>query len=128
MAKNILKPSTEKDTPSSVIKSRSYFSTTMVRATVFNLAVMLILYFIFNFFTIFILDYQLEHQLDSKIEHEIEHLMNAFAIEDDSLIMLYPKEFEETDLVRLTEDPFFLYIVDSRQNLLMTQKLSLSDN
>ncbi len=81
-----------------------------IRISAWISGVIIVLYLLFNFFTVLILDHQLEERLDHHLTHEIEHFMNAFYFEGDSFIMINPAEFRESDLVEITENPFFLQI------------------
>ena len=116
-----------KDTYSSQISfAKPLFTPTVFRSTIWNAAIMTALYLLFNFFTFFTVNYFLEQNLDVRIRHEIEHINSAFDLENDSLIILNPKEFEESDLAQLTEDPFFLQVYSlSGEKYLESKNLKL---
>jgi len=65
---------------------------------------------VFNILLYFLITYQLTSVLDSKIRHEIEHIWSSFEIKNNSLHIIRPSEFEESDLVKLNDNPFFLQI------------------
>lgn len=65
---------------------------------------------IFNVILYFVITYQLSSVLDAKISHEIENIASSFRITSDSLEILHPKEFLESDLVQLNDNPFFMQI------------------
>ncbi|MCL4550113.1 MAG: HAMP domain-containing histidine kinase [Bacteroidetes bacterium] len=65
---------------------------------------------VFNILLYFLITYQLTSVLDSKIRHEIEHIWSSFEIKNNSLHIIRPSEFEESDLVELNDNPFFLQI------------------
>lgn len=83
---------------------------TVLRNAAWIIGVIITLYLLFNFFTLLILDIQLKEGLDKYIAHEMEHFMNAFYFSGDSLVINNPAEFNESDLVRITDHPFFLQI------------------
>ncbi len=70
------------------------------------------LYILVNVFTFGLLEYLLEENLDARLSHEVEHIMNAFAIEDGEIILTNPRELGESDLITVTENPFFLQVFD----------------
>jgi len=90
--------------------TRPIFTKTIIRYASWIAGVMVALYLLFNFFTLTIVDIQLETNLDHHISHEIEHFMNTFYFDGDSLVIYNPAEFNESDLVDITESPFFLQI------------------
>lgn len=90
--------------------TRLNFTKTTIRNAAWITGVIVALYVIFNIFTIIILDAQLEENLDRHIVHETEHFLNTFYFDGDSLIIYNPVEFQESDLVEITENPFFLQI------------------
>ncbi|MDP3583342.1 MAG: HAMP domain-containing sensor histidine kinase [Ignavibacteria bacterium] len=65
---------------------------------------------IFNVLLYFVITYQLTAVLDAKISHEIEHISSAFRIHNNSVEVLRPSEFQESDLVKVNDNPFFLQI------------------
>lgn len=103
-------------------KKNPLFTKSTIRIAGLISIVMVLLYLLFNIFSFLILDYQLELTLDSKIDHEMEHIENAISFEKDSLILLNPKEFTESDLVELTDTPFLLHIYDTLGNILLESK------
>lgn len=89
---------------------RPIFTKTIVRYAAWIAGVMVALYLLFNIFTIIILDIQQEADLDQYISHEIEHFLNTFYFDGDSLVIYNFAEFQESDLVSITESSFFLQI------------------
>jgi len=94
---------------------------------------MVTLYIISIFFSLNILKYYLNDNLDSRLRHEIEHISSSFRYEKDSLLIIRPQEFEETDLTELTDDPFFLqiYTIDGKlfiqsKNIKLITKIPLT--
>ncbi len=83
---------------------------------------MVTLYIISIFFSLNILKYYLNDNLDSRLRHEIEHISGSFRYEKDSLLIIRPQEFEETDLTELTNDPFFLQIYSIDGKLYLQSK------
>lgn len=89
---------------------RPIFTKTIIRYAAWIAGVMVALYLLFNIFTILILDIQLEAGLDRHLSHEIEHFLNTFYFDGDSLVIYNRAEFQEPDLINITESPFFLQI------------------
>ena len=83
---------------------------------------MVTLYIISIFFSLNILKYYLNDNLDSRLRHEIEHISGSFRYEKDSVLIIRPQEFEETDLTKLTEDSFFLQIYSTDGKLFIQSK------
>lgn len=65
---------------------------------------------IFNLLLYFVITYQLTAVLDAKISHEIEHISSAFKVKNNSIEILRPSEFQESDLIQLNDNPFFMQI------------------
>ncbi len=102
--------------------SRPFFTNTTKRIALWNILVILIVYLLFNVFSIIILEFQLVKNLDANIEHEMEHILHSFKIEKDSLIINNPAEFEESDLVDVTDSPFFLQVYKRDGKIILHSK------
>ena len=102
------------------------FNITLTRSVIKNAVifaiVLLILYASFNIYTYSLIRYYLNENLDFKISHEIDHISYAFKFERETLIIIKPSEFDETDLVEITEDPYFLQIYTNGGKLLLQSK------
>lgn len=102
------------------------FNITLTRSVINNAAifagVLLILYISFNIYTYSLIRYYLNENIDFKIGHEIDHISYAFKFERDSLLIIKQSEFDETDLVDITEDPYFLQIYTKDGKLLFQSK------
>jgi signal transduction histidine kinase len=92
---------------------------TVRRITFLNVTVMIGLYVLVNLFTFGLLDYLLGENLEVRLSHEAEHIMNAFAVENGELILTNPAEFQESDLSKITENPFFLQVFDLDGNQIL---------
>ncbi len=90
-----------------------YFTKSSVRIILFNTLTMLLLYGVFNIFFFFLLNKQLDNQLDLALDHEIEHFIQIMGVRNDSIVFNNYGEFEERDLRDLTENPYFLQILDA---------------
>lgn len=90
-------------------------------ATIFA-SVLIVLYVGFNIYSYSLIKFYLNQNLDFKISHEIDHISYAFQYEKDSLKLINPNEFEETDLANITEDPYFLQIYTVNGKLLLQSK------
>lgn len=98
---------------------KSKLSKAIMRNTVRHALYIITIYVLYNVFYIFILDYQLEGQLDHQIDHEMEHILMSFTVDHDSLIVVNPLEFQESDLSELTESPFFMLVYSPEGEVLM---------
>ena len=97
-------------------------SATVLKNAVILAAVITTLYILFNIFSYTLLKYYLNANLDSKINHEIENIYNSIEYLQDSIIIVRPNEFNESDLTLLTEDPFFLQIYSTKGKILLQSK------
>lgn len=105
------------------IKFRNiYISKSVLKNTLLIATFILILYIGSVLFSLNILKYNLNTILDSRIRHEIEHISSAIRFEKDSLIIIRKEEFNETDLVKLSEDPFLLQIYLKEGKILLQSK------
>ena len=55
-------------------------TTSTIRNTLWNTAIMVFLYLVFNIFMLGLLHYILDENLNKKLAHETEHLEKAFKI------------------------------------------------
>lgn len=85
-------------------------SKTVVRNSLMISSVFFAFLLIFNLLLYFVITYQLTAVLDAKISHEIEHISSAFRVKNNSIEILRASEFQESDLVKLNDNPFFLQI------------------
>ncbi len=102
--------------------TKPLFTPTVFRSAIWNAAIMVALYLLFNFFTFFTMNYFLEQNLDVRLRHEIEHINSAIELTDDSLKIINLKEFEESDLAQITENPFFLQVYSHEKGKLFESK------
>lgn len=77
---------------------------------------------LYNVFTFGLLKHELNENLDNSLGHEIENVNKAFRIQQDSILILNPNEFLETDLTRITDHPFFVQIYNTKGKLLLKSK------
>ncbi len=90
------------------------------RNTIIISSAFLFFLLVFNLFLYFIISYQLTATLDNKIRHELEHISSAFKVLNDTIAIVRPSEFQESDLVKLTDNPFFLQIYTKNGRLLLS--------
>ncbi|KAF0150965.1 MAG: sensor histidine kinase [Ignavibacteria bacterium] len=74
---------------------------------------------IFNVILYFVITFQLTAVLDAKISHEIEHIASAFRIKNNSIEIIRQSEFEESALVELNDNPFFLQIYSKNGKIIL---------
>lgn len=77
---------------------------------------------VYNAFTFSLLKHELNNNLDNSLSHEIENVNNAFKLQHDSLLIINPNEFLETDLTQITDHPFFVQIYNKSGELLLKSK------
>ena len=113
----------EKDTYLSRIKEKQPLLTKSVKknAALFT-GILFVGYLIFNFFTVIQLNYYFTENIDSRIKHELEHIKLSVEFDSDTLNIIHPTEFNESDLSEITENPFFLQIYDTKGELLFGSK------
>lgn len=85
-------------------------TTSTIRNTLWNTAIMVFLYLVFNIFMLGLLHYILDENLNKKLAHETEHLEKAFKIVNGEFKIVNNSELEERDLNKVTDDPFYLQI------------------
>lgn len=83
---------------------------------------MLVLYIASIFFSINILKYYLNENINARIRHEIEHIASSVKYEKNSFAIVRASEFDETDLVELTDDSFLLQIYSNDGALFLQSK------
>lgn len=83
---------------------------------------MLILYIVSIIFSINILKYYLNENIDTRIRHEIEHIAASVKYENNSFSIIRANEFEETDLIEVTDDSFLLQIYSNEGTLFLQSK------
>ena len=94
-----------------LMKSLNINLSKTVKRNAFMIATAFIIFMlIFNVLLYFVITYQLTAVLDAKISHEIEHISSAFRIKNNSVEILRPSEFQESDLVKVMDYPFFMQI------------------
>ncbi|MEW6653383.1 MAG: HAMP domain-containing sensor histidine kinase [Bacteroidota bacterium] len=74
---------------------------------------------IFNVILYFVITFQLTAVLDAKISHEIEHIASAFRIKNYSIEIIRQSEFEESALVQINDNPFFMQIYSKEGQMLL---------
>lgn len=75
-------------------------------------------YLIFNFFTVLQINYFFIDNIDIRLKHEVEHIFSNIVINDESIVVLKGKEFEEFDMVHVTDNSFFLQVFNQQGNLI----------
>lgn len=98
---------------------QKYLTPTVLRNATWNAVVILVLYMIFNFFSLVTLNYHLDENLDTRIRHEVEHLYLSVKYENSELHILNQTELMESDLAQMTENPFFLQVFDLKGKILL---------
>jgi len=90
-------------------------------AAVFTV-VMFIGYLIFNFFSVVQMSYFFVDHFDVRLKHEVEHIFSNIVINDEAIVVLKGKEFEEFDMLHVSDNSFFLQVFDLEGNLIFQSK------
>lgn len=97
-------------------------SKSVIKNSLLIASVMLVLYIASIIFSINILKYYLNENLDDRIRHEIEHIAASVKYENNSFLIIRASEFEETDLIEVTDDSFLLQIYSNEGTLFLQSK------
>ena len=90
-------------------------------AAVFTV-VLFIGYLIFNFFTVIQINYYFIDNVDIRLKHEAEHILRYIVINEDAIVVLQSKEFDEFDLVHVSDNSFFLQVFGLKGDLIFQSK------
>ncbi|MDP2301369.1 MAG: HAMP domain-containing sensor histidine kinase [Ignavibacteria bacterium] len=104
------------------INYKNFLSDSIIRTTLWNVAVIIGFYLLFNFFAVIKLLDLADHELDKKILHEIEHIDIFVDFENDSLIFYSDREFDESDFKEITANAYLLQIYDKNGKILFRSK------
>lgn len=110
----------EKATFSLVNKLKNILSGTFFRTTLLIGGSLLLLLIVFNIIVYFELRHEADILMDTRLRHEIEHIYLSLTIENDTLKIIRPEEFRESDLASITDEPFFLQVFDKRGKILLS--------
>lgn len=95
---------------------------TVRRNAVLIASIFIIFLLVFNLILYYVINYQLTDVLDSKIRHEMEHVWSAFEIKNNKVNIIRASEFQESDLVKMSDNPFFLQIYSSTGQVLFASE------
>ena len=90
--------------------------------SIWVISLLMVVFLIFNFFMMLQINSYFKDTIDSRLQHELEHVKLSVTFENDSLKIIHPNEFEETDMTKVSEDSFFLQIFDTSHNLIFRSK------
>jgi signal transduction histidine kinase len=68
------------------------------------------------------MDFVLEKNVDNRIKHEMENISKTIEIRNDSLILVSNRELEEPDLKEVRETSFFLQVLSSSGEMLISSE------
>ncbi len=103
-------------------KSTPFFTDTVKRFTIWNVLVFLLVILLFNIFLFTAISYTLQQSIDIRLKHEMENIIASLDISDSSITISDFSEFNEPDLVEITETPYFLQIYNTDGEVLITSK------
>lgn len=90
-------------------------------AAVFTV-VLFIGYLIFNFFSVLEINYYFVDHIDVRLRHEVEHIFSNIVINDETVVVLQGKEFEETDMVNVSDNSYFLQVFNLKGDVIFQSK------
>ena len=90
--------------------------------SIWVISLLMMVFLMFNFFMMLQLNSYFKDSIDSRLQHELEHIKLSIAFENDSLKIIHASEFDESDLIEVSEKSFFLQIFDTSNNILLTSK------
>lgn len=100
--------------------SKIGLSKSVVKNGLLNASAILLLYLLFNIFTLNIISFYLNKVLDLRLEHELEKVLRSVSFNGGQFEILDWSEFLEKDFNELTENPFMLQIYDLEKNELLS--------
>lgn len=103
----------------SALWKKPLFTETVKRFTLWNVGIFLLILIAFNIFIILITHFILNENLDVRLEHEAENIMKSFKLNNDTVTIIDKKEFEESDLNKITAHPFFLQVYSESGKILL---------
>jgi len=103
----------------SALWKKPLFTETVKRFTLWNVGIFLLILIAFNIFIILITLLILNENLDVRLEHEAENIMKSFKLNNDTVTIIDKKEFEESDLNKITAHPFFLQVYSESGKILL---------
>jgi signal transduction histidine kinase len=106
-----------------MIKIKTPFLTDTVRRFVFwNALIFLAILVLFNIFLLAVISFVLNESIDIRLKHEIENVVASLEITDSSISITDFSEFNEPDLSKLTETPYFLQIYTQSGEILISSR------
>ena len=103
----------------SALWKKPLFTETVKRFTLWNVGIFLLILIAFNIFIILITLLILNENLDVRLEHEADNIMKSFKLNNDTVTIIDKKEFEESDLNKITAHPFFLQVYSESGKILL---------
>jgi len=103
----------------SALWKKPLFTETVKRFTLWNVGIFLLILIAFNIFIILITHFILNENLDVRLQHEAENIMKSFKLNNDTVTIIDKKEFEESDLNKITAHPFFLQVYSESGKILL---------
>ncbi len=92
------------------------------RNSIWVIISLMVVFLIFNFFIMLQLNSYFNDAIDTRLEHELEHIELSVIYEADSLKIVSPTEFEESDLTEVSESSFFLQIYNNTGDTLFISR------
>jgi len=103
-------------------KSTPFFTETVKRFTIWNVLVFLLIIILLNIFLVTTIKYTLQQSIDIRLKHEMENVIASLDFSDSTITIIDYSEFNEPDLLEITETPYFLQIYTFDGEVLITSK------
>jgi signal transduction histidine kinase len=91
---------------------KPFLTDTIKKLTGINILIFFLLLLLFNALLILFIYYITHRNLDQRIGHEIENIVRTLSISTNEISIKDSSEFKEPDLFELTENPYFLQLID----------------
>lgn len=101
---------------------KRWFTDTVKRIMLWNIAIFSLLFVTSNVFTITMIHKILTDNLDEKLKNEIETLLGSFTIENDSIKVTAYSELKEPDFSTLTPNSYLLQIYSKTGKVIAVSK------
>lgn len=102
--------------------SKPYLTESVKRLTITNVIIFLTLLLLFNSILIIFINKIQREDLDHRIEHEINIIAKAIQVSNDNVISIDSSEIQDPDLYYLTDNPCFLQIYNSSDEILISSR------
>jgi signal transduction histidine kinase len=101
---------------------KPFLTDTIKKLTGINILIFFLLLLLFNALLILFVHYITHRNLDQRIGHEIENIVRTLSISTNEISIKDSSEFKEPDLFELTENPYFLQLIDPNGFIILNSR------